>query len=672
MRSGRARAMQPLPALGPVVNSDPPAALRTGLRWVLPVLLLLAGLSAAAVLYGRAVEADPAGDGTYSPHPVAGFAFLLVGGAIIRRRPQNAIGWLFAGVGLATAAVAVCASFAGWEPMLWVNQSLPAVAYGLMPLALLIFPDGRLPGRRWRAVMMMGIGALAVTFVFLGWATWLSPRVILERPEPLTGELEMVFEAGRAGAVGILLTMVLAVASLVVRRRRADGDTRQQIKVLTVGALAIPIGIVLEIVQIPGGDVAAAVAVPVAAGAAVLKYRLYDLDLFLNRSIVYAVLTALLVATYAAVATVLGSAFGNTWGSPLVATGVVAVAFQPLRERIQLAVSRLLFGQRDDPYSVVSGLGRILEPATAPDAVLERVAQAVTGALGLPFAAIETVDAAGAARRAASSGRERVEAERIPMEHGGRVVGYLIASPRTAAGSFTTRERSLLEVLARQTGVAVHAMQLTDDLRASRARLIRSREEERLRLRRELHDGLGPVLAGATMQVGAVRHLPEAEVEPTLNKLEGMLQTCLSEIRQIVNDLRPPSLDALGLSGAIIERATVFSASKPAPRISVSATGNLEGLPAAVEVAAYRIAIEAVTNAVRHSGASACSVELSRDTDLVLQIIDDGTGIPDSFAPGVGLGSMRERAEELGGKLVITSNDGGGTRVLARLPLVTA
>ncbi|HEX2150323.1 MAG TPA: histidine kinase, partial [Actinomycetota bacterium] len=526
--------------------------------WFLPGISSVAVILVVASMAGRMLDGDPEGLGFYSPHPLAGLTFLLVGAAIVPRQPRNAVGWLFVAVGLSAGGVAVAASFAAQPAMLWLNQWLPALSFGLIPLALLVFPDGQLPGPRWRPALWFGMAGVAATVLALAWAAWLLPGVLFARPDHLRGAVGTAFSISRLGAMSVLITTLLAVASLVARRRKAGGDTRHQINVLAMGAVAVPVGIVLEVVNLPGSDLLLASAVPVAAGAAILKYRLFDIDLFLNRSLVYATLTALLTLIYAALATVLGALFDDGRVSPLVATGVVAVAFQPLRARVERAVSRLLYGERDDPYSAVSRIARILEPATEPDALLPRLAGAVTESLGVPYAGIEMVDTEGAGRLVASRGRRVIPPEEFAMVHNGRLVGRLLVSPRTVGGSFTARERALLEDLARQSGVAVDAMQLTDELRASRARLVRSREDERRRLRNELHDGVGPALAGATMQVGAARGVPAEETDAALDRLQEILQMCLTEIRQIVEDLRPASLDALGLEGAIRQRAAIF------------------------------------------------------------------------------------------------------------------
>lgn len=606
-----------------------------------------------------------------SPYPLAGLTFLVVGAVIVPRQPHNGVGWLFVSVGLITGVVAASAAFGELAPMWWLNQWLPGVAFGLLPLALLLFPDGRLPSPGWRLVFGLGVAGIAVSAVGLSLAVALSPRIVADmaRPDPSGGLATAAFRIGRLATLTIPLAGLAAFVALVVRWRRTSGDVRQQIKVLSLGALAIPVSILVEIWGLPDlADLMISTAVPVAAGAAILKYRLYDLDVFINRSLVYSILTIILVGVYAVTASVAGSAIGAGSGSLVVATGVVTLLFQPLRDRVQRAVGSLLYGDRDDPYVAVTRLNRILEPATEPERLFSSLAEAVTSSLRLPYAGIETIRHDGTSEMIAEHGRSIVAPEVFAMIHNGQAVGRLMASPRTVGGAFNSRERELLDGLALQAAAAVRSVQLTADLRASRARLVRAREDERIRLRRDLHDGLGPSLAGAAMQVAATRSDLTGTSAEAFGRVEEMLSSCILEIREIVQGLRPAPLDALGLVPAIRQCALGFSGVAGTPRIEVAATDDLPGLPAAVEVAAYRITTEAITNVVRHAGATWCAVTLRFQRDLELRIEDDGTGISQDARRGMGLDSMRERSEELGGEFAIKTGP-RGTTVSASLPV---
>jgi signal transduction histidine kinase len=409
-----------------------------------------------------------------------------------------------------------------------------------------------------------------------------------------------------------------------------------------------------------------------------LRYHLFDVDLVINRTLVYGTLTASIVGIYVIVVGGLGTllqARGNFLIS-LLAAGSIAVLFAPLRARLQRGVNHLMYGERDEPYKVLSRLGERLEATLAPDATLKAIVETVAQALRLPYAGID-LRQDGEFVTVAEHGTPTGESITLPLAYQAGEVGRLVLAPRSLGEEFTASDRRLLEDIARQAGVAVHAVRLTDDLRRSRERLVAAREEERRRLRRDLHDGLGPQLAAQTLKVGSARSLyprDPAAADTLLAGLEADMEAALADVRRLVYNLRPPTLDELGLAGAIREAAAQYrtarsQANAPDLRISVDAPERLGHLPAAVEVAAYRIAQEALTNVVRHASAGSCLVRLSLDGALKLEITDDGIGIPPDHPAGVGLASMRERAIELGGKCEILLPPAGGTSVLARLPL---
>jgi signal transduction histidine kinase len=338
-----------------------------------------------------------------------------------------------------------------------------------------------------------------------------------------------------------------------------------------------------------------------------------------------------------------------------------------------------MYGERDEPYAVLSRLGHRLETTLAPDAALKTIVETIAQALKLPHAAI-ALKQDGKSAVAAEYGTPVGESVILPLAYQRESVGELVLTPRSPGEEFTSSDRKLLDDLARQAGVAVHAVLLTADLQRSRERLVTAREEERRRLRRDLHDGLGPQLAAQTLKVGSARSLyprdPSA-ANALLAELEANMEATLADVRHLVYNLRPPALDELGLVGAIREAAAQYGVcgtakdSDSAERldISVDAPERLPPLPAAVEVAAYRVAQEALANVVRHAEARSCVIRLSLGGTLELEITDDGVGLPEDRHAGVGLTSMRERAAELGGRCVIESLPGGGTRVLALLPL---
>jgi signal transduction histidine kinase len=414
-----------------------------------------------------------------------------------------------------------------------------------------------------------------------------------------------------------------------------------------------------------------ALPLPLGVAAGILRYRLFDIEVAVNRTLVYGGLTLMVVVVYAGTVSVLSRVLGETQGyaASLLATGVVAVAALPVRDVLQRAINRLMFGDRDEPWRAITRLGQRLEWSAEPQAVFPLIVRTVGEALRLPYVALE-VGARGAGQIVAVyGGAVEVDVE-LPLVYGGEPLGRLLLASRPGEEGFSADDMRLLEDLARQAGAAAHAVDLTRDLQHSRERLVTAREEERRRLRRDLHDGLGPTLAGMAMRAEAAAELTQRDPGAATEMLEGLrleARGALADIRRLVYELRPPALDELGLVGAVRQQAERLGAATPS--IEISAPTAMPPLPAAVEVAAYRIAVEAIANAVRHSGAHRCEVRFTNGDGLTLEITDDGIGLPDDARAGVGLTSMRERAAELGGSVEIGTGAGGGTRVRAWLPL---
>jgi signal transduction histidine kinase len=331
----------------------------------------------------------------------------------------------------------------------------------------------------------------------------------------------------------------------------------------------------------------------------------------------------------------------------------------------------------------MTSLTRQLEAARDPESMLSELVRTVGQALKLPFVAI----AAGAAPRrnlVAAWGQAGGEMHDFPLVYQAETVGFLVVGPRTPGEKFDERELTLLQTIAGQAGALVQAVRLTDDLKQSRRRIVTAREEERRRLRRDLHDGLGASLAALHLQTGVLKRMISQDAqaaEEVVSEFRDELGAAIDDIRRVVYELRPPALDELGLVSAI--RAQAARCAQPSAdgstaasqtreqglRVKVDAPRELPPLPAAVEVAAYRIVQEGLTNVVHHAQAGHCVVHLSLNDGLQIEIVDDGVGIADRHHSGVGLVSMRERAAELGGTCTVGRAPGGGTRVAARLPL---
>jgi len=418
-------------------------------------------------------------------------------------------------------------------------------------------------------------------------------------------------------------------------------------------------------------------ALPLSIFAAILRYRLWDIDLILRKTLVYTLLTVILVVIYSGSVALLQNLFAATTGqnSPLanvISTLIIAALFQPVRERLQRAANRLFFGDRDDPYVVFSKLDQQLQNAAAPDQTLTAIAVTLCERLKLPYAAIIVETANGERNTVASHGQWVAGVREWPLRFQGLSLGWLAAAPREPGETFTAQEERLLADVASHAGAAVHAAQLTRTLQHARERLVLAQEEERRRIRRDLHDGLGPTLASQTFALDAAIDL--LEVDPlaaaeVLHKLKSQNQALVADIRRLVYELRPPSLDELGLHGAIEALLQQVNSHSPTQVFFRSEPGALENLPAAVEAAVYRLVQEGVNNALRHAQAQTCTVECQLSGSwLTLKICDDGRGIPSAQRGGVGLRSMRERAEELGGNLDIAPGKTSGTVITALLP----
>jgi signal transduction histidine kinase len=386
---------------------------------------------------------------------------------------------------------------------------------------------------------------------------------------------------------------------------------------------------------------------------------------------VYGALTAALIVLYLSAAEAFGRLLGTpvTLGPLLAGASVVGLVLA-LRDRLRRVVVRLIFGERDDPYEVVRRLSQRLEATASADSVLRSVAETLAQTLRLPYVAVE-LNGVDALR--ASHGRPSGEPTAIALVHRGEEVGMLVLDTGPLREPFGPNDRALLDALARQVGLAAHNLLLTARLRRSLERVVTAREEERRRLRRDIHDGLGPILASSTMRLELAQGLlrtDAAAAQTVLADLAGTQQQALQDLRRLVEGLRPPVLDQLGLVAAVRQRADRFTDQQPL-LVLVEAADDVEPLPAAVEVAAYHIVSEALTNVVKHAQAGTCTVRLWRDGGLRLEIRDDGLGLPDSYRAGMGLHSIRERAAELGGDANAHRTAGGGTVIRARLPLPT-
>lgn len=620
---------------------------------------------------------------------MAGFA--VMGSVLLARRHGHPMGPLLCLIGLATAVAGTAFAYARYAlvhspgslpfatAMLWVNTWAYAPATGLSGLVLpLVFPEGRLLSRRWRPALWAAVAFILLSVAGNAFIPQDMGGYLGNLPNPYASAAARPFSAAMqilAIAFG-LSAATAAAASLVVRWRRAGRVERQQLKwFLTV----LPVGLASEVAYaISPGPAALALGalgggmVPVAIGVAVLRYRLYDIDILLNRAVLYGSLSAVVAAVYLTVVGLARGLFGveRSLAVQVLATVLAAAALWPLRDRVQRWVDRLFFGDRGAPYEALTRLGRRVEEAADAESALGSVVSTVADSLRIPYAAVELRLGDGWAP-AAACGRPTPDVVAFPLISQRETVGRLLVGQRALGEQLGPEDERLLADLARHAGPAAHAVALRKTLDAFRARRVTAREEERRRLRRDLHDGLGPTLAGLTLGLDTARAqaVGQHELDELLGRLKSETQRAVADVRRIVYGLRPPALDELGLAGSLREEAGRLHYEAPMLAVILDIpAGRLAELPAAIEVAAYRIVTEALTNVARHAQASRCSVRIQLGHCLDIDVSDDGVGLPDGWRAGVGITSMRERAAELGGELLIAAGVPHGTRIAARLP----
>ena len=556
----------------------------------------------------------------------------------------------------------------------WLTQTIAMIGSVSILAFFFVFPNGRFTPRWTIAVFISWLLYQLLRYYFPG------SSLILHGDAALYNLLFVAF-------------FLSGVAAQIYRYFRvSDAIERQQTKWVIYG-LTIGMGgyLVLRILSVlvpdpTGSGVVASLGVvsiatffilliPISITVAVIKYRLWDINPIINRTLVYGALSATTIALYVVAVGFFSNYFHSSrinFIVSFIATGVVAILFEPLRERLQRAVNRLMYGERDDPTTVLTRLSQQLESALAPESVLQTIVETLVQTLRLPYAAITFFSLDEEPRIIAGFGRPPSEMTHLPLTYQTERVGELILAPRAPGESFSPEDLKLINIIAQQAGVAAYTVRLNNDLQKSRERLVTAQEEERRRLRRDLHDGVGPTLASLSQRLDTAADLVESDPSRSvqlLKELKGQVKGTLAEIRRLVYALRPPVLDEFGLVSAIQEHVAQYSGPNGLS-ITFDVTEPLPPLPAAVEVAAYRIALEAFTNIIHHAQATACHIKVkAENSSLILEVADNGKGVPGNKRSGVGLTSMRERAVELGGEYLIENTPAGGTRVSARLPI---
>jgi len=415
--------------------------------------------------------------------------------------------------------------------------------------------------------------------------------------------------------------------------------------------------------------------VPSSITIAVIRYRLWDINPIINRTLVYGALSALTIGIYVLAVGYFASLFRTSNANYIisfVATGIIAILFEPIRERLQRTVNRLMHGERDDPATVLTNLSLRLDSAIAPTSVLQTIVETLAQTLRLPYAGIILYHSDEEHHLASSYGNPPSGLTHLPLTYQAEEVGELVLAPRSPGESFSPADKKLINIIAQQAGHAAHTVRLNNELQKSRERLVTAQEEERRRLRRDLHDGVGPTLASFSQRIDTAADLvdtnPQASVE-MLHQLKGQVKETVAEIRRLVYALRPPALDEFGLVSAIREYVAQYTG-PDGIQITFDLTEPLPPLSAAVELVVYRIALEAFTNIIHHAEATACNMIIKiENNSLLLEVSDNGKGLSNNIRSGVGLISMRERVAELAGEFSIKNNATGGSYVRVRLPI---
>jgi signal transduction histidine kinase len=394
-------------------------------------------------------------------------------------------------------------------------------------------------------------------------------------------------------------------------------------------------------------------------------------DAVANRALLFVILTAFGVATYAAAVGVLGPQVPVKGADAVLVGGALAAVLLAVRDWAQRGVDWLLYGDRHDPQRAMLRVGRDVASVADPAGLVPILAKTLADSLRLSYLEVRL----GATTPPVVVGVAPSRVTELPLLHQGRTLGTLRAGRR--GEQLSRSDRRLLAGVAPQLAAAAVTMRLQNSLAAARDRIVRAREEERRRLRHDLHDVLGPALAGVGLGLDAARSRAVRDPEGAdelIQEVQGELRDCVGEIRRIIDGLRPPSLDERGLVGALNQHIGMIRQRQQCLHITLR-SDELPELPAAVEVVAYLVTQEALTNAMRHSRAERLVIDLGvTGNELRLDIVDDGAGLPAQPArpDGVGLGSMAARAEEIGGRCTISPGRNGGTTISVRLPLQTS
>jgi signal transduction histidine kinase len=670
---------------------------------IVSIVLMVAALVLMFVDRGSDLPNDVA---TWSASDVLGVFVSLgvpvLGVVIVNKRPRNAIGWVFIVAGAALALVtfgqvyalhalrADPGSLPAGRVLAWVSNVLWPIPLAALILLFLLFPTGHLPSPRWRPVLwlvMVILLVLSVVALILGTAGWSQPFAGFD---VAAGSVSTVAKTVIVIAVlAEIVALLLSVASLVVRFRRSTGEERLQLKwfvsAAAGAALAFSVGIFIDAPVVSVLISTSLAFLYVAIGIAMLKHNLYDIDLIINRTITYGALAAFITAIYVVVVVVIGAFIGVTEGVSLVATAIVAVAFQPIRRRAQQIANRLVYGERATPYEVLSRFSEHVGETYSGEDILVRMARLLAEGTGATSAVVwlrvgeDIVPAATWPTNGPVATTIPLVADEppvvdgatasIPVRHRRELLGLLTVT-KPPNDALSPVEEKLVADLAGQAGLVLANSRLIEDLRASRQRLVAAQDAERRRLERNLHDGAQQQLVALAVRLRLARSTASkdlAQADRMLERLEGDVTDALENLRELARGVYPPLLADQGLAAAIEAQAR----RSPVP-VRVEADG-IGRHAQELETAVYFCTLEALQNAAKYAQASEVTVSLLEDEgELVLSIRDDGGGFDRTATPlGAGLQNMSDRLAALGGTLSVRSRLGAGTTIEGHLPVRT-
>jgi signal transduction histidine kinase len=703
---------------GPGVEPHP-SRLRN-LAWPLGVLTLLISAATATLVFLNR-SAIHSFDQANPVELVLPIGYAIIGTLLASRRPRNPLGWILLGIGIFTGWPGVATQYAFRsshfhhlpfvEWIAWTHDWTIWLVFppGLATFFFLLFPEGRLQSRRWRwvagfAAALVGIGVVLMMLQDHIELTG-SPTI----RNPLGGVSAIDFNTGAVGLIWIFAIGVLLVAmgGTILRTRRATGELRQQLRWLAYGTVALAAGLVALIVassidpKISNGwwdlvlILGFGVAIPGSCGIAILKHGLYELDVVVSKTVAYGVLAAFFTAVYVAVVVGIGTAIGSARNPflTLAAAAVIALAFNPVRERARRFANHLVYGKRATPYEVLSEFADRVAGTYSLEDVLPRMARIIgegTGArqahvwlrLGDELRPAAAWGEPGSADLPVSArdGELPVMAGAshvVAVRHHGELFGALtVTKPQNEP--LTAAESKLVDDLAAQAGLVLRNVRLTEELRAnleelraSRQRIVSAQDAERRRLERNIHDGAQQQLVALAVKLRLADGLvgrDEARAHAMLGQLQAEAQDALETLRDLARGIYPPLLADRGLVAALQAQAR----KSPVP-VTVESDG-VARYSQDQEAAVYFCTLEALQNVAKYAGAAAVAVRLREEHGLLtFEVADDGVGFdPASKGYGTGLQGMADRLAALAGELRVTSSPGAGTIVAGRVPVEVA